>query len=90
MLLWATRSRIGLNRYLMENRQSRSHLGTIFTTFCHPYLNLVRVQIVTDLKILLGSFLFLVPGIIWQYQYALGPPICWRKIPTCPPAGPGN
>lgn len=65
--------RIGLNRYLMENRQSRSHLGTIFTTFCHPYLNLVRVQIVTDLKILLGSFLFLIPGIIWQYQYALVP-----------------
>lgn len=65
--------RIGLSRYLMENRQSRSHLGTIFSTFRRPYLNLVKAQIVTDLKILLGCILFLIPGIIWRYQYALVP-----------------
>ena len=63
----------GLYRYMMENRQGGSPLGTLFTIFRTPYLNVVKVLFLTNLKITLGYFLFLVPGIIWGYRYRLVP-----------------
>lgn len=65
--------RIGLCRYLMEHRQGRSYIRTEFSVFSGTYLKVVKAQILTDLKILLGTFLFYVPGILWSYQYLLVP-----------------
>lgn len=63
---------IGRNRYFMESRQSPAPMGTVTTVFGPGYLNLVKVQLLTDLKILLGYFL-IIPGIYWTYCYAMVP-----------------
>lgn len=65
--------RVGCCRYFMESRQSRAPFGTLFSVFRRPYLNLVKVQLLTGLKVLLGCFLLLIPGIYWAYCYALVP-----------------
>lgn len=64
---------VGLCRYFMESRQSPSPLGTLLTVFRTPYLNIVKVYFLTALKVTVGIFLFLVPGIYWAYCYALVP-----------------
>lgn len=65
--------RAGLCRYMMESRQGNAPLGTLFSTFRTPYGNLVKVILLTDLKILLGYLLFVVPGVIWSYRYRMVP-----------------
>ena len=70
---------IGRNRYFMESRQSPAPMGTVTTVFGPGYLNLVKVQLLTHLKIFLGYFL-IIPGIYWitAMRWSL---ICWRKTP---------
>lgn len=63
----------GLCRYMMESRQSRAPMGTLFSIFRTPYLNVVKVLLLRDLKVLLGTILFIVPGIIWHYQMYMVP-----------------
>lgn len=63
---------VGRARYFMESRQAISPYGTVTTVFRHPYLNVVKVQFLTSLKILLGS-LVVVPGIYWAF--------CYRQVP---------
>ena len=41
--------------------------------FRYPYGNPIVVQLLTDLKIALGYFLLIVPGIYWTYCYMLVP-----------------
>lgn len=64
---------VGMNRYFMENRQSPTPFGTVWTVFRTPYLNVVKVQLLVDLKIALGTLLFIIPGIYWSYCYKLVP-----------------
>lgn len=64
---------VGRNRYFMENRQSPAPLRTVTTVFRTPYLNVVKVGLLVDLKILLGYVLLLVPGIYWSYCYLMVP-----------------
>ena len=64
---------VGGYRYFMENRQGGSPIDTIFTVFRRPYLNVVKVQFLTTLKILGGCLLLLIPGIYWSFCYVLVP-----------------
>lgn len=64
---------VGQCRYFMESRQGRSPFRTIFTVFRTPYLNVVKVTFLTDLKIFVGLLLFVIPGIYWAYCYKLVP-----------------
>ena len=64
---------VGMHRYFMENRQSPAPFATVWTVFRTPYLNVVKVQLLTTLKILLGTILFVIPGIYWSYCYAMVP-----------------
>ena len=66
-------ARVGLCRYLMENRQGRSPLGTLFTVFRTPYFSVVKACFLTELKIAAGYLLFLVPGVVWSYRYRMVP-----------------
>lgn len=59
--------------YFMENRQGGSPIDTIFTVFRRPYLNVVKVQFLTTLKILGGCLLLVIPGIYWSFCYVLVP-----------------
>lgn len=64
---------VGRNRFFMENRQSPAPLRTVTTVFRPPYLNVVKVSFLVNLKILLGCVLLLVPGIYWTYCYLMVP-----------------
>ena len=64
--------RIGCCRYFMESRQAPAPIATAVTTFRAPYLNIIKVQFLTSLKIFLGC-LVIVPGIYWSY--------CYRQVP---------
>lgn len=64
---------VGRNRYFMESRQALSPAGTVTSVFRTPYLNVVKVQLLTTLKIALGMILLVVPGIYWAYCYVLVP-----------------
>lgn len=64
---------VGRCRYFMESRQSPSPVSTLFSVFRTPYLNVVKVQLLTSLKIAAGILLLVVPGIYWAYCYALVP-----------------
>ena len=64
---------VGRCRYFMESRQSLTPVSTVVSTFRRPYGNPIVVQLLTDLKIALGFLLFIVPGIYWEYCYALVP-----------------
>lgn len=76
-LLWAiflsSVLTVGGCRYFMESRQAPSPIGTVFSVFRTPYLNVVKVQFLTTLKIVgvvllcmvLCLFLvFLTPGLM--------------------------
>ena len=76
-LLWsifvAAPLEVGRDRYFMESRQALSPAATVTSVFRTPYMNVVKVQFLTNLKVFLGMFLLLVPGIYWSYCYALVP-----------------
>lgn len=63
---------VGRARYFMESRQAGSPVGTVFSVFDRAYLNVVKVQFLTGLKIALGSLL-IIPGIYWSFCYRLVP-----------------
>lgn len=46
---------VGRNRYFMESRQSATPFSTVTSIFRTPYLNVVKVMLLTNLKIALGS-----------------------------------
>ena len=76
-LLWsifvAAPLEVGRDRYFMESRQALSPAATVTSVFRTPYMNVVKVQFLKNLKIFVGTRLFVVPGIYWDYCYALVP-----------------
>ena len=64
---------VGRCRYFMESRQSLTPASTVVSTFRKPYGNPIVVQLLTNLKVALGYLLLIVPGIYWEYCYALVP-----------------
>lgn len=62
---------VGVARYFMENRQGKPPIGTIFSVFQDSFVNIALVNFLVQLKIALGYILLIVPGIIWQYRYAM-------------------
>ena len=57
----------------MESRQALSPAATVTSVFRTPYMNVVKVQFLKNLKILVGTILLVVPGIYWDYCYAMVP-----------------
>lgn len=76
-LLWsifvAAPLEVGRDRYFMESRQALSPAATVTSVFRTPYMNVVKVQFLKNLKIFVGTLFFVVPGIYWDYCYALVP-----------------
>ena len=54
---------VGRDRYFMESRQALSPAATVTSVFRTPYMNVVKVQFLKNLKILVGTILLVVPGI---------------------------
>ncbi len=63
---------VGRARYFMESRQAPAPIGAAFSVFDSGYMNIVKVTLLTDLKILAGSLL-IIPGVYWGYCYRLVP-----------------
>ena len=66
-------AQVGYCRYMMENRQGSSRVGTLFSAFRVPYGNVVRVQFLVGMLVLAGCILFVVPGIFLHYRYRMVP-----------------
>lgn len=75
---------IGCQRFFKEAGEKRSYeLGNIAFAFKEHYMNIVRVAFIMDLRILLWSLLFIIPGIIKSYEYRMIPYILGDD-PTIP------
>lgn len=70
---------VGRDRYFMESRQALSPAATVTSVFRTPYMNVVKVQFLRNLKIVVGTLLLVVPGIYWSFCYAAGPLSAGRK-----------
>ena len=64
---------VGKNGYFIKNHDENPELGEIFKGFKGNYLNVVKVMFLMNLKILLWSFLLIVPGVIKAYEYSMIP-----------------
>ena len=65
--------KVGLARYMMENRMGDSPLDTLFSVFRAPYLNVVKGMFLRNLRIFGWSLLFVIPGIYKSLQYSMVP-----------------
>lgn len=64
---------VGMRRYFMENRQGKPPISSIFSVFQDNFGNVALVSLLVALKTALGYILLIVPGVIWQYRYAMVP-----------------
>lgn len=64
---------VGMRRYFMENRQGKPPIGSIFSVFQDNFGNVALVSLLVALKTALGYILLIVPGVVWQYRYAMVP-----------------
>ncbi|MCL2088655.1 MAG: DUF975 family protein [Oscillospiraceae bacterium] len=70
MIFVANPIRVGLCRYLMEARQDKIDMGTLFWAFgSGRYMNIVKIMFFRYLYIALWSLLFIIPGIVKSYEY---------------------
>ncbi|MCL2513283.1 MAG: DUF975 family protein [Oscillospiraceae bacterium] len=61
---------VGLCRYMMEARQGKTDLNTLFWAFKKErYGNIVKVMLIKDVYIFLWSLLCFIPGIIKMFEY---------------------
>lgn len=77
---------VGGYRYFMESRQAPSPISTIFSTFRTPYLNVVKVQFLTTLKIMGVFLLCLVLCLVLAFVTLLNPmlPLLLMLLSTIP------
>ncbi len=65
---------IGYQRFYLMNRDIMPSFKTLFFSFTNAeYLNIVKIQLLRNLKIILWSFLFVIPGIVKAYEYSMIP-----------------
>ena len=65
---------VGKNRFFMEHRFSRAQFKKLFWAYgCGSYLNVVKIMFVYEVKLLLWTLLFIIPGIIKSYEYFMVP-----------------
>ncbi len=66
--------RVGHERFYLDARQGDVSLGKLFNNFGNGrYLNTVKTMFLMNVKIVLWTLLFIIPGIIKSYEYILIP-----------------
>ena len=66
--------RVSSKRFFMYNRIRRADAGMILYVFRNHYtVHVTRVMFIRWVKIVAGSLLFVVPGVIRHYEYSLVP-----------------
>ncbi len=63
--------RVGGCRFFLKNRKNYpTDIKTVFASYTDKtFLNIAKITIVRQIIITLGYWLFIIPGIIWTYQY---------------------
>lgn len=64
---------VGQCRFMMENRYGDSPIETLFSAFQGPYMNVVKGMFSSTVRIMLWSFLLVVPGIYASLKYSMVP-----------------
>lgn len=77
---------VGKCRFFLEHRLRPSSVGVVFRPFGQDYLNVVKTVFLSGLFVFLWSLLFIIPGIVKAFQYAMVPYIVaenpgleWRR-----------
>ena len=65
--------RVGEQYYFIKNHNGNPELSEIFQGFKGNYLNVVKIMLIMELKIMLWLLLLVVPGIIKAYEYSMIP-----------------
>ena len=65
--------RVGEQYYFIKNHYGNPALNEIFKGFKENYLNVVKIMLIMELKIMLWLLLLVVPGIIKAYEYSMIP-----------------
>lgn len=65
--------RVGEQYYFIKNHYGNPALNEIFQGFKGNYLNVVKIMLIMELKIMLWLLLLVVPGIIKAYEYSMIP-----------------
>lgn len=64
---------IGVKRFFLKNQNEEAMVREIGFGFDHCYKNIVKVTFKRDIKIILWSLLFFIPGIVKAYEYRMIP-----------------
>ncbi len=64
---------VGVYAYHIQATKQQANFSMIGYAFKNNYLNIVKIMALRDIKTLLWSILFIIPGIIKQYEYAMVP-----------------
>lgn len=64
---------VGNANYYIQNHNENPPLSTVFNAFKRNYLNIVKIMLIRDIKLILWTFLLVVPGIIKNYEYCMIP-----------------
>ena len=65
--------RVGEHNYFIKNHYGNPALNEIFQGFKGNYLNVVKIMLIMELKMMLWLLLLVVPGIIKAYEYSMIP-----------------
>lgn len=64
---------IGVARFYLNNRERRAQFSDLLCGFREGYANIVLVRLIVRIKIILWSILFIIPGIIKSFSWAMVP-----------------
>ena len=64
---------VGTSRFFFQSLNEKAEVKELAFAFDHNYKNVVKILFIRDIKILLWSLLFIIPGIIKGYEYYMMP-----------------
>lgn len=62
---------VGIQRFMLKSVDGRADVKEVAYGFDHSYKNVVKTMFHADIRVLLWSFLFVIPGIYKKYQYRM-------------------
>lgn len=64
---------VGESKYFINNRKDQGRFNNLFYAFSHNYMNIVKVTFFMQIKLMLWTLLFIIPGIIKALEYSMIP-----------------
>lgn len=64
---------VGIKAYYIQATKEQATYSTLGYAFQNNYWNIVKIMAIRDIKQILWTLLFIIPGVIKQYEYAMIP-----------------